>query len=931
MLLNIKTYFRLSATGIFALLITGFALAGPGLPHVDTRQKAAKPNIVIIMADQWNAQSLGYAGNKDVKTPNLDQLAQRSVVFKTAVSVMPVCSPARASLLTGQYPLTHGVFYNDRPLRNEALTIAEIYKTAGYATGYIGKWHVNGQENYEKQFAARNRAVPRERRQGFDYWKAREVTHDYNSSFYFDENNVRHDWPGYDVFPQTDSAISFIDKNKGNPFLLVLSWGPPHDPYLTAPEEYRKLYQPEKLRLRPNVPDSLKAKARKDLAGYYAHCTALDKSAGDLLAALKRAGVEENTIVVFTSDHGDMLYSQGKVRKQKPWDESLLVPLIVHYPAGLGLKKRELSMPFSSIDILPTLLGMSGMEIPKPVEGQNFAAVLEGKKVPKGDEAALIQLPVPFHENNFLNGGKEYRAIRTQQYTYVRDLNGPWLMYDNFKDPHQLKNLIGQPQHASTQAKLERTLKSKLIEAKDKFLTADEYMQQWKYRYDGKDSTRAAEVKSKGKRPNIIFLLTDDHRWDALGVMGNKIIQTPNLDALANRGVLFKKAYVTTAICMVSRASLLSGQYMSRHKINDFNTDFKKEALSQTYPASLKEAGYKLGFIGKWGIDVQNQPDSLYDYWAAAKEGQPKYELVNKSGKVIHHTDSVGKDIKHFLGQFAGKEPFCLAVSFKAPHELDGNPPTYPVQERFKDLYKNVSIPDPVTADPKYWNNHPDFFKTDANIGRDRWKPLLSTPELRAETTKDYYRLITGVDEVVGDLVTQLKQLKIDENTIIIFMGDNGFSLGEHGLEGKWFGFEESIRVPLIISGAALPANLKHVQSNNIALNIDVAPTILSLAGVSTPGSMQGQNLIKSTQSKPAARKDFFYEHTFMGSPRLPKVEGVVTADFKYMKYIEHGYEELYNTLKDPHETVNLAKNSAYAGKLAEMRKRYEELKVAVR
>lgn len=477
---------RLSAVGIVLAMATGFAW------KANRPQTSHRPNIVIVLADQWNAQSLGYAGNTDVKTPNLDKLAQRSVVFTTAVSVMPVCSPARASLLTGQYPLTHGVFYNDRPLRNEALTLAEIYKAAGYATGYIGKWHINGQANYEKQFAARNCAVPCDRRQGFDYWKAREVTHDYNSSFYFDENDVRHEWPGYDVFPQTDSAISFIDKNKNNPFLLVLSWGPPHDPYQTAPEEYRKMYDPARLKLRPNVPDSLQAKARKDLAGYYAHCTALDKSAGDLLNALKRAGIEENTILLFTSDHGDMLYSQGKVRKQKPWDESVLVPLLVHYPAGLGVVKRELALPFSNVDILPTLLAISNMEIPETVEGNNYAAVLTGRQKPTGNEAALIQVPVPFHENNFLNGGKEYRGIRTKRYTYVRDLQGPWLLYDNAKDPFQLKNLIGSPAYADVQAKLERTLRAKLADAKDHFLTADEYMRQWNYRYDGKDSLRAS-------------------------------------------------------------------------------------------------------------------------------------------------------------------------------------------------------------------------------------------------------------------------------------------------------------------------------------------------------------------------------------------------------------------------------------------------------
>ncbi|WP_342083579.1 sulfatase family protein [Dyadobacter sp. OTU695] len=433
------------------------------------------------------------------------------------------------------------------------------------------------------------------------------------------------------------------------------------------------------------------------------------------------------------------------------------------------------------------------------------------------------------------------------------------------------------------------------------------------------------------KKPNIIFLLTDDHRWDALGVMGNKIIQTPNLDALANNGILFRKAYVTTAICCVSRASIMSGQYESRHKINDFTTDFSPEALAQTYPALLKKQGYKLGFVGKLGIDVKNQPDSLFDYWSSPKERQPVYELINKSGKMVHHTDSVNTDIARFIDQFADKGPFNLSVSFKAPHELDGTPPTYPVQARFKDLYKNAAIPKPETADPKYWDKHPDFFRTDKNIGRDRWKPLFATEELRQETTRDYYRLISGVDEVVGNLVAQLKQKGIYDNTVIIFMGDNGFSLGEHGLEGKWFGFEESIRVPMIVSGASLPKNLIGKKSDVVALNIDVAPTMLALAGAEVPAGMQGKNLLQFVSGKVAPRKDFFYEHTYLGSPRLPKVEGVVGQDFKYMKYIEHDYEELYNTGKDPHETANLAHNEAHKQKLSQMRTRYEVLKKEVR
>lgn len=441
----------------------------------------------------------------------------------------------------------------------------------------------------------------------------------------------------------------------------------------------------------------------------------------------------------------------------------------------------------------------------------------------------------------------------------------------------------------------------------------------------------ARNSKDETPRPNIIFILTDDHRWDALGAAGNKIIQTPNLDALARSGTLFRRAYVTTSICCVSRASLLTGQYQSRHKINDFKTCLSKKALAKTYPALLKNAGYKLGFIGKFGLDDKRQPDTLFDYWASAREEQPVYEMINKSGKMIHHTDSVGKDIRQFLNKFAGKEPFCLSVSFKAPHELDGNPPTFPAQERYKGYYQNVSIPEPVTADPKYWNSFPEFFRNDKNIARARWKLLLSTPELRQETTRNYYRLITGVDEVVGNMVAQLKELKIDKNTIIIFMGDNGFSLGEHGLEGKWYGFEESIRVPLIISGAPLPRKLRREETDKIALNIDIAPTILALAGVPVPSTIQGMDLIGMMKKKSTARKDFFYEHTYLGGAALPKVEGVVSENFKYMKYIEHNYEEFYDTRKDANETTNILKKKSEKSKLKKLRNRYTELRREVR
>ena len=451
-----------------------------------------RPNIIYILADQWRAQDIGYAGNRDVKTPNLDQLAAKSVVFTTAVSGCPVCSPHRASLLTGQYPLTHGVFYNDKPLPNEALTIAEVLKEEGYQTGYIGKWHVNGRSENETVEESRNAPIPQDRRQGFDFWRVNECTHDYTNGFYYDEKNRKHFWEGYDAFVQTDTAIQYMKAHAGKePFLLFLSWGPPHAPYQTAPEVYQQIYNdPEEIILRQNVPREEADKAREQIAGYYAHIAALDKAMGDILQALKENDLEKNTILVFTSDHGDMLWSHGMEKKQKPWDESILVPFLVHYPAKLGTAGKKIALPINTPDIMPTLLGLSEVSIPRTVEGKDFSALMKSDVQSLQDSAALIQCPVPFHQWNYQKGGREYRGVRTPRYTYARDLQGPWLLYDNQQDPFQMNNLINQPAYAGVQTKLEEALQEKLAATHDEFLPGDAYMQQWGYSYDANDSLK---------------------------------------------------------------------------------------------------------------------------------------------------------------------------------------------------------------------------------------------------------------------------------------------------------------------------------------------------------------------------------------------------------------------------------------------------------
>ena len=439
-----------------------------------------KPNLVFIFADQWRAQSTGYAGNSDVKTPQLDKLASQSINFTNAVSGCPVCSPYRASLLTGQYWLTHGIFYNDKPLDPNATTIGKVYSKAGYETGYIGKWHVDGQ--------GRTSFIPRERRQGFEFWKVLECTHNYNKSLYYGDTDVKKYWDGYDAVSQTREAQKYVRKHANkSPFVLFMSWGPPHAPYHTAPEKYRKMFgDPDKIVLPPNVPNSLRKKAKQELAGYYAHIAVLDDCIGDILGTIKDCGIEENTIFVFTSDHGDMLYSHNMTKKQKPWEESVRVPFLICYPEAHGKKGKEIDMPINTPDIMPTLLGLSGIDIPKSVEGRDFSGVIRGSQSPDND-AALISCPVPFHQWGYRRGGREFRGVRTRRYTYTRDLNGPWLLYDNQMDPHQLRNLCNDPEYAKVRRELEKMLAQKLKETNDEFLSGPEYMAMWNYQWDKND------------------------------------------------------------------------------------------------------------------------------------------------------------------------------------------------------------------------------------------------------------------------------------------------------------------------------------------------------------------------------------------------------------------------------------------------------------
>ena len=465
------------------LVGAGFSLSTASLSCANHSLKVkAKPNIIYILTDQWRAQATGYAGDPNVKTPHLDGLAMESVNFQNAVSVCPICTPHRASLMTGKYPLSTGMFLNDLYLPSEELCMAEIFKQAGYDTAYIGKWHLDGH--------GRDQYIPIERRQGFDYWKVLECSHNYNQSYYYagDEMTIRK-WQGYDAYAQTEDAQQYVldHAKKENPFLLVVAYGGPHPPHHTAPKELKKLYPPELIKLRPNVPDKVKKQVRAEAQGFYAHCTAIDQCVGKLLRTLKQTGDADNTIFVFTSDHGEMLGSQANIShcftgsvtgKQRPWDESIRVPFLLRFPAMCGHKGSVVKAPINTPDILPTLLSLAGIAIPGAVEGEDLSKLVFGQKSNE-DRSALVMSVSPF---GGYYRGKEFRGVRTSRYTYVRDKHGPWLMYDNETDPYQMENLAGNAAYVDLQKLLEDKLKAKLKQTGDKFLTREYYLKEWGYR-----------------------------------------------------------------------------------------------------------------------------------------------------------------------------------------------------------------------------------------------------------------------------------------------------------------------------------------------------------------------------------------------------------------------------------------------------------------
>lgn len=410
------------------------------------------------------------------------------------------------------------------------------------------------------------------------------------------------------------------------------------------------------------------------------------------------------------------------------------------------------------------------------------------------------------------------------------------------------------------------------------------------------------------------MVVTDDQRFDQLGAAGHPHLKTPVMDGLAARGVRFENAFVTTPICAASRASILTGRREGRHGYT-FGTPPMGDALAgESYPMRLRAAGYRTGFVGKWGVRFERGVmDEAFDSF------RPMGLPYRREGKA-HLTDRIAAAAREFIGQGAGA-PFCLTVSFWAPHAEDSHADQYLPPMDLVGMYDHVEVAPPPLAEAGF-KALPGFLQE--SLGRKRWAWRFDSREKQVRRTRDYWSLISGVDRALGGILDALEANGVDDNTVVLLMGDNGYFLGERGLAGKWLIYEESIRVPLILIDPRAPSSRGGVVVQNTALNVDVAPTLLDLAGLERPAGYEGVSLAPHLLgAQPEGSRPFLVEHRF-AHEEIPTSYGVRGARYVYAIYDgqDPPYEQLFDLEADPVQLENLVEDPEYAEVLRVQRER---------
>lgn len=502
----------------------------------------------------------------------------------------------------------------------------------------------------------------------------------------------------------------------------------------------------------------------------------------------------------------------------------------------------------------------------------------------------------------------------------------------------------------------------------------------------GSRPAQAAQATGQS-RPNLLFILTDDQRWNTLGATGNPVVKTPHLDRLAAEGVLFEQATITSAICTPSRVSYFLGQYERRHGVN-FNsgTAIASAAWEKSYPVLLRAAGYFTGYVGKNHSPLGprgyagGEMERSFDYWFAGhnhlgfypKRRHPIFERAKADTQI----EVLAEGAMEFLRTRAADRPFCLTIAFNLPHAAGTGSmeqrPTDP--ELYRTTYRDQLATHPIPstyvakADIRSPKLPPDVLFTQY---RQKSYDYVDTEAALRERQIREYQTITGIDQLVGAVRQQLAALGLAENTVIVFASDHGITHGEFGLGGKALNYDTCLRVPFIAYDPRTAARLKQHRSTALVQSIDVAPTLLDLAGLPPPKTMQGESFRAVLGGEPfAGRRYAFAENLWVTVSGNPRCESVRSAEWKYIRYFANDrtpfkqpageggeggpvsdelagiyerslnasvqgepavYEELFHLVADPDEARNLARDPQHAAKLRELRAECQRLVTAAR
>jgi len=423
-------------------------------------------------------------------------------------------------------------------------------------------------------------------------------------------------------------------------------------------------------------------------------------------------------------------------------------------------------------------------------------------------------------------------------------------------------------------------------------------------------------------RPNFVLFYLDDQPYNGMRCTGAPELKTPNMDQLASEGVLFERSFVTTAICCSSRASLYTGQHMRCHGVRDFRTPLTAEQWKKTFPALLRQNGYRTALLGKYAIGapisgkVPSMPADEFDLWYGFPQMIQFKQVVG--GKERYLTTVMTEKATAFLDEVNPDRPFCLIMALKEPH----GPLNYWDPE-FPDPYTDTIFPLPANLTINSFEALPEIVRNGLN-NQSNW---LGNPEAYQETMRKLHGYTSRADLAMGQIRQALKQRGLDKNTVIIHTSDNGSMDGAHGLGGKWLMYEESIRVPLVIMDPRLPVSARG-RRKQMALNIDLAPTILAMAGIPASDTMQGidlQPILSDPEAK--GREDWYYEHVYNTSPPrrpIPRCEGVRTDRWKYIRYTDPKppLEQLFDLDADPLEEKDLAGDPIHVDTLLSLRAR---------